>query len=81
MIDLNLLTLWIEHVKAFPVLSIIARDLLTSQTSTVVSESAFSIGGRVLKERSRRLSPDLLDVLEGLGPCTILNSNLYKLYC
>ena len=50
MIDLNLLTWWKEHVRAFPVLSIIARDLLTPPASTVASESA-CIGGRVLEEK------------------------------
>ena len=63
MMDLNLLTWWKEHVRAFPVLSIMARDLLTPPASTVASESAFSIGGRVLEERRSRLSPDMLDCL------------------
>ena len=40
-----------------------ARDLLTPPASTVASESAFSIGGRVLEERRSRLSPDMLDCL------------------
>ena len=62
-IDLNLLTWWKEHVRAFPVLSIMARDLLTLPTSTVASESAFNIGGRVLEERRSRLSFDMLDFL------------------
>ena len=40
-----------------------ARNLLTLSASTVVSESAFSICGRVLEERRSRLSPDMLDCL------------------
>ena len=35
----------------YPILSTIAYDLLTILVSTVVSESAFSAGGRVLDER------------------------------
>ena len=63
MIDLNLLTWWKEHVRAFPVLSIMTRDLLTPPASTFASESAFSIGRRVLKKGRSRLSPDMLDCL------------------
>jgi len=47
--NLNILTSWKEHARAFLVLSIMARDLLTPSTSTVASESAFSIGGKVLE--------------------------------
>ena len=43
---LNLLLWWKEHVRAFPILSIMARDLLTPPTSTVASKSAFSIEER-----------------------------------
>ena len=64
MVDLNLSTWWKEHVRDFPVLSIMARDLLTPPASTVASESAFSIGRRVLEKRRSRLSPDMLDCLK-----------------
>ena len=73
MTDLNLLTWWKEHEH---ILSIMARDLLTPPTSIVASESAFSASGRVLEERRSRLSPDMLD---GLGPCTIWNSEPSRL--
>ena len=53
-----------------------ARDLLTPPASIVASESAFSIGGRVLEEWRSRLSPD---VLEGLEQCKISNSKPLRL--
>ncbi|GKA48307.1 zinc finger BED domain-containing protein RICESLEEPER 2 [Tanacetum coccineum] len=40
-----------------------ARDLLTVQASTVASESAFSISGRIISERRSRLTPESVEVL------------------
>ena len=39
-----------------------ARDILTVQASTVASESAFSLSGRVLNEKRSRLSAQSLEV-------------------
>ncbi|GKA75989.1 zinc finger BED domain-containing protein RICESLEEPER 2 [Tanacetum coccineum] len=39
-----------------------ARDLLTVQASTVASESAFSISGRIISERRSRLTPESVEV-------------------
>ncbi|GJY17510.1 zinc finger BED domain-containing protein RICESLEEPER 2 [Tanacetum coccineum] len=46
----------------FLVLSIMARDLLSVQASTVDSESAFSLSGRVLSIRRTRLTPASLEM-------------------
>ncbi|KAK1426353.1 hypothetical protein QVD17_15024 [Tagetes erecta] len=46
----------------FPVLSAMARDLLSSQASTVASESAFSTSGRVISLRRTRLSPEAVEM-------------------
>ncbi|KAL6513669.1 hypothetical protein OROHE_019529 [Orobanche hederae] len=46
----------------FPVLTAMARDLLTVQASTVASESAFSLSGRVLSIRKTRLTPASLEM-------------------
>nr|GEU96589.1 zinc finger BED domain-containing protein RICESLEEPER 2-like [Tanacetum cinerariifolium] len=46
----------------FPVLSIMARDLLSVQASTIASESAFSLSGRVLSIRRTKLTPASLEM-------------------
>jgi hypothetical protein len=44
-------------------ISILAKDVLTVPASTVSSESTFSLAGRVLEDRRRRLTPDMVEVL------------------
>ncbi|KAI8538475.1 hypothetical protein RHMOL_Rhmol09G0107100 [Rhododendron molle] len=61
--DLDVLAWWKRNEDKYPVLSIMARDLLTPPVSIVASESAFSAGSRVLDERRSRLAPDILDCL------------------
>ncbi|KAI8574511.1 hypothetical protein RHMOL_Rhmol01G0360200 [Rhododendron molle] len=63
MLDFDVLAWWKRNEDKYPVLSIMARDLLTPPVSTVASESAFSAGSRVLDERRNRLAPDILDCL------------------
>ena len=46
-----------ERESHFPVLAAMACELLSVQASTVVSESAFSLSGRVLSIRRTRLTP------------------------
>jgi hypothetical protein len=55
--DFNLLNRWHEHKLTFPVLSILARDVISVPVSTISLESAFSLCGRIIKERRRRLAP------------------------
>ncbi|KAF7119478.1 hypothetical protein RHSIM_Rhsim13G0108900 [Rhododendron simsii] len=59
----DILAWWKKNERTFPILSIMARDLLTPPVSSVASESAFSAGNRVLDERRSRLAPDILDCL------------------
>ncbi|KAF7139308.1 hypothetical protein RHSIM_Rhsim07G0152900 [Rhododendron simsii] len=59
----DILAWWKKTEKTFPILSTMARDLLTPPVSSVASESAFSAGNRVLDERRSRLAPDILDCL------------------
>ncbi|KAF7113037.1 hypothetical protein RHSIM_RhsimUnG0167500 [Rhododendron simsii] len=61
--DFDVLAWWKINEVKYPILSIMARDLLTPPVSTVASESAFSAGKRVLDERRSRLAPDILDCL------------------
>nr|GEU47448.1 putative AC transposase [Tanacetum cinerariifolium] len=53
---------WKEKETMFPVLSRMAMDLISVQASSVTSESAFSISGRVLSIRRTRLTPASLEM-------------------
>jgi hypothetical protein len=61
--DFNILSWWQRHNESFPILSILARDIMTVPVSTISSESTFSLASRVLKERRRRLTTDMVEVL------------------
>ncbi|GJV95881.1 zinc finger BED domain-containing protein RICESLEEPER 2 [Tanacetum coccineum] len=60
--NFDILAWWKEREIQFPILSAMARDLLTVQASTVASESAFSISGRIISERRSRLTPESVEV-------------------
>nr|GEW96491.1 zinc finger BED domain-containing protein RICESLEEPER 2 [Tanacetum cinerariifolium] len=55
--EFDILSWWKGRQSQFSVLSIMARDLLSVQASTVASESTFSLSGRVLSIRRTRLTP------------------------
>lgn len=84
--NLDILAWWKEKEAQFPILSIMARDLLTVQASTVASESAFSFSGRVLSKLRTNLSPlavevcvclkDYLDSVERIQHLTTLEGPL-----
>ena len=59
----DILKWWRLNAERFPILSKIARDLLTIPISTVASESAFSTSGRVLDAFRSSLTPKLIEVL------------------
>ena len=61
--NFDILEFWMGKTSFFPILSIMARDLLTPPASTVASESAFNTGGRILDEHRSRLSSETLDSL------------------
>ncbi|KAD1618700.1 hypothetical protein E3N88_42542 [Mikania micrantha] len=58
----DILAWWKGKESQFPILSAMARDLLTVQASTVASESAFSLSGRVLSLRRTRLTPTSVEM-------------------
>ncbi|KAK1434787.1 hypothetical protein QVD17_00540 [Tagetes erecta] len=58
----DILAWWKGREAEFPVLSAMARDLLSSQASTVASESAFSTCGRVISLRRTRLSTEAVEM-------------------
>ncbi|XP_066344426.1 zinc finger BED domain-containing protein RICESLEEPER 1-like [Miscanthus floridulus] len=51
--DFDLLLWWRDHKLTYPVLSIMARDIMSVPVSAVSSESCFSLTGRILEERRR----------------------------
>ena len=61
--DFNILDWWHEHKHTYPVLSILAKDVLLVRMSTISSESAFSLTGRIIKERRYRLAPETVEML------------------
>ncbi|KAK1429575.1 hypothetical protein QVD17_11789 [Tagetes erecta] len=66
----DILAWWKGRETEFPVLSAMARDLLSSQASTVASESDFSTFGWVISLRRTRLS------LEAVEMCICLKDHL-----
>ncbi|CAN6241473.1 unnamed protein product, partial [Urochloa humidicola] len=61
--DFDILTWWHEHKLSYPILSILAKDIMSVPVSTVSSESCFSLTGRVIEERRRRLTPHNVEIL------------------
>jgi hypothetical protein len=54
---------WKANEPLYPIVSLMARDLLTIPASTVASESCFSAGGRVVSEKRASLSPSTIEAL------------------
>ncbi|WVZ51679.1 hypothetical protein U9M48_002795 [Paspalum notatum var. saurae] len=61
--DFNILDYWHDHKITYPVLSILAKDVLSVLVSTVSSESAFSLVFKVIEERRRQLLPSMMEML------------------
>jgi hypothetical protein len=61
--DFNILNWWQRHKLTYPILALLAKDVLTVSASTISSESTFSLAGRVLEERRRRLTTNMVEVL------------------
>ena len=50
---------WHAQKNEYPILSLIARDFLSVQATSVASEQAFSIAGQTITARRNRLDPDV----------------------
>ncbi|WVZ83799.1 hypothetical protein U9M48_030899 [Paspalum notatum var. saurae] len=61
--DFDILDWWRDRKITYPVLSILAKDILSVPVSTVSSESAFNLVSRVIEERPRRLAPSMVEML------------------
>jgi hypothetical protein len=59
----NILNWWQRHKLTYPILALLAKDVLTVPASTISSESTFSLAGRVLEEHRRRLTTDMVEAL------------------
>ncbi|KAA1095215.1 hypothetical protein PGT21_050224 [Puccinia graminis f. sp. tritici] len=59
----DVLKWWSINSLRFPVLSTLARQILTAPMTSIASESAFSTGGRILSDYRSRLSPGTLEAL------------------
>ncbi|XP_020252223.1 zinc finger BED domain-containing protein RICESLEEPER 2-like [Asparagus officinalis] len=61
--NFDILAYWKVNSARFPILSRMVRDVLAVPISTVASESAFSIGGRVLDPFRSLLTPRMVQTL------------------
>ena len=61
--NFDILTWWKDQKKRYPILHNMAKDVLAIPISTVASESAFSMGGRVLDDFRTSLTPKMVEAL------------------
>ncbi|CAN1845406.1 Zinc finger BED domain-containing protein RICESLEEPER 1 [Linum perenne] len=61
--DFNILNWWKVHTPRYPVLSMMARDVLGTPMSNVSLDMVFSTGGRMLDAHRSSLRPDILQAL------------------
>ncbi|CAN1347846.1 Putative AC transposase [Linum perenne] len=59
----DVLKWWSSYGIAYPILSEMAKDMFGIPISTVASESAFSLGGRIMDEFRTSLHPTMLEAL------------------
>ncbi|WVZ84994.1 LOW QUALITY PROTEIN: hypothetical protein U9M48_031959 [Paspalum notatum var. saurae] len=74
--DFNVLSWWQKHKLTYPILSLLAKDVLTVPASTISLESTFSLAGRVIEERRRRLTPDMVEVLSCIKDWELADTHL-----
>jgi len=61
--NLDIMAYWKTNECRFPEVAVMARDVLSILLSTVASESAFSVGGRVLDQYRSALKPEIVEAL------------------
>ncbi|KAK3212000.1 hypothetical protein Dsin_016706 [Dipteronia sinensis] len=58
----DILHWWNEHKRYFPILAMIAKNILSTPVSTVVVEQQFSTGGNILNPTRSLMSPKSLQM-------------------
>jgi hypothetical protein len=76
--DFNILSWWHEHKLTYHILYLIAKDVMIIPTSTISSESTFSLVGRVIEERWRRLISDMVDILSCIKDWELAGSHMQQ---
>ncbi|XP_038679444.1 zinc finger BED domain-containing protein RICESLEEPER 2-like [Tripterygium wilfordii] len=71
--EFEILAWWKSNGLKYPILQKIARDILAIPISSVASESAFSMGGRVVSKHRSRLHSNTIEALT-CGKSWLLNS-------
>lgn len=59
----DVLEFWKSNMSIFPVLAALARDILAIPITSVASESAFSMGGRIVTKYRGALLPKHIEVM------------------
>ena len=75
--DFEILEWWKKQKIKYPVLSIIARDVLTVLVSKVASEAVFSAGGRVVSKKRCNLSLEVIEAVVCLKDWNLADKRLY----
>ena len=75
--DFEILEWWKKQKIKYPMLSIIARDVLTVLVSTVASKAVFSAGGRVVSKKRCNLSPETIKAVVFLKDWNLADKRLH----
>ena len=75
--DFEILEWWKKQQIKYPVLSIIARDVLIVPVSTVASEAAFSASGKVVSKKGCNLSLEAIEVVVCLKDWNLADKRLH----
>lgn len=79
--NIDVLAYWRSNKSRYPIVSQMAKDVLAVPISTVASESAFSVGGRVLDCFRSSLKPSTVEAIICLRDWTFGEGKIaYKYY-
>jgi hypothetical protein len=74
--DFNILNWWQRHKLTYPILALLAKDVLTVSASTISLESTISLAGRVLEEQRQRLTTDMVEVLSCIKDWELVDKHM-----